>query len=261
MKKKCFTLIELLVVIAIIAILAAILMPALQQARERAVSTNCVSNLKQLANAGQMYMQQNGDFWPCVNYDDYTYINALQKADLVPAAAVEGKASFASCPRTEISGQPGRPQTYGAQYAHNLAYPVAPRFGMFVRDDDNGRLACFFDGDAVIGRSPVPMSRRIMLADSIRRFDGRLVQDAKLYAFGTEDLSIGAPYFSHGGRINAVCFAGNVGSLSTDEHWNDYFYPSFCGGTIFRPGTPVSAPPQRYVTGVGELFNVPHRTN
>ena len=63
-----FTLIELLVVIAIIAILAAMLLPALSAARERARSSNCLSNLKNLGLAGLMYMDANNSFGP-TSYD------------------------------------------------------------------------------------------------------------------------------------------------------------------------------------------------
>ncbi len=57
MKRRGFTLIELLVVIAIIAILAAILFPVFARAREKARQTSCLSNVKQLMLAWNMYAQ------------------------------------------------------------------------------------------------------------------------------------------------------------------------------------------------------------
>lgn len=94
-KNKCanFTLIELLVVIAIIAILAGMLLPALQNARALARTSNCASQIKQIALADRMYVSDYNEYftatWSTVGtYADYSWAAMLWKTGHMPNLAL-----------------------------------------------------------------------------------------------------------------------------------------------------------------------------
>ena len=164
MHKKNFTLIELLVVIAIIAILAAILLPALQSARMRAKSASCVNNLKQVGNTTQAYFGDNRNWWitsangtqrydtkykdpdlPAGNayqapINNYVYSFVRGKYITDPSPLFSHKQSQFTCPSMPLlkrgtgDGTVGhwRPQVYATEYCFNPAAWQAGYFGSTI---------------------------------------------------------------------------------------------------------------------------------
>jgi prepilin-type N-terminal cleavage/methylation domain-containing protein len=95
-RQRGFTLIELLVVIAVIAVLAALLLPAVQRAREAARRTQCINNLKQLALACHNYVDVNQVFPPGdldLTFDGQNTATAYQNPPLAPFGTLPSGAS------------------------------------------------------------------------------------------------------------------------------------------------------------------------
>ena len=113
--KNKFTLIELLVVIAIIAILAGLLLPALNKARATVRLTQCTSNMKQIGVAMQIYMGENNDYIPPAQPSYYVIDSNTRRNYLETLVSLNGGQDFnvsdeKQCPKVLYcpSGGPGQ---------------------------------------------------------------------------------------------------------------------------------------------------------
>ena len=161
--KNAFTLIELLVVIAIIAILAAMLLPALATAKEKAKATQCLNNAKQIGLATILYLGDNGDTYPFgvdvkndLTWSDPTAWHILLLPQL-GAGTNSGTRCYA-CP-SDVAGA-------------TATYPVPPGYIKFQMDyRANGYIFRATGGSRAALHASVVRSPSVMLTITEKEYD------------------------------------------------------------------------------------------
>ena len=222
-----FTLIELLIVISIIAILAAMLLPALNKAREKSKAIVCKSNLKQTGVILQFYAQDNNDYSPAAQgYESSLWSNGHHwQAMLFANNYVKGKDSdnlkVFMCP----SEPDAKTSWYGATYGINWT-----TFGYSVKQEPKiGRVAMFGTASELMYVADTPPTRHNP------NFAAPFSFAAWDKSWPGETASSYPVYRRHQNQTNVLCLAGNVTNLEQkrlDDLWDRCHLPGLVDGHL-----------------------------
>lgn len=219
-KKRSFTLIELLVVIAIIAILAAMLLPALNQARERAKGISCTNNLKQFGTAINAYSIDNDGYVPSFRYGGTIADNWIGL--LYSLLGGSGDIADAGSTDEEIQGNlPGVFNCPGGEIYQSGRSISNYRYNIYAGD-----VSAPYAASAPWQSNPMRLSKVAAPSGYRLMFDGKS-HDASATRFPyfvcapnswfAWDYSTNQGNFPHNGAGNELFAAGNVKSIRLNE--------------------------------------------